>query len=162
MLRKNDSTNNRKSARRNKTSRYVQVSNKEPFLLNHTSYDYRMIGNNMHALPVQAADMLSKLENHIRIVDCGCKIGDTQMRKFLPELSLALCTRFNQDAFRSVALSYDDALVYLRGGTTLPSIDVNETFVYYFDELPLGFAKKIGNRINNYYPGYAIIRMQST
>lgn len=160
VLRKNNSARLTTAARRNKTSRYLPVAYHEPFLLNHELYKYRMIGNNLHAMPVQVDAMLGKLEAQVKIIECGCKIGATQMRKFMPELSLALSTQFNQETFRKVELSLDNALIYLRGGTNLPAIEINETFLYYYDDLPLGFAKKIGNRINNYYPPYARIRMK--
>jgi NOL1/NOP2/fmu family ribosome biogenesis protein len=76
----------------------------------------------------------------------------------------------NKNAFQAINLGLADALHYLKGETNFKLDIENGIVLIGFNKIvtshlqtdtfiPLGFAKKIDNRINNNYPKARMIRM---
>jgi NOL1/NOP2/fmu family ribosome biogenesis protein len=66
---------------------------------------------------------------------------------------LALSLALNRSAFARVDVDYETALTYLRRETIAAPEGAPRGFnLLYFDNVPLGFVKNLGNRVNNLYP----------
>lgn len=72
-----------------------------------------------------------------------------------PPHSLAMSTAFPPDMFPTIDVDYHTAVAYLRGEAVRPdglSDLPRGTILLTYQQIPLGFAKNIGNRANNLYP----------
>lgn len=70
-----------------------------------------------------------------------------------PDHSLAMFHDLARSAAAETPLSYDDALHYLRREEFSPQTAPDEGMnLMTFEGYALGWAKRIGNRINNLYP----------
>ena len=106
------------------------------------------------------------LENHFAFVSralsrrsLGLEIGIFKGNDFIPSQALAQSQALNKMVFR-VELSKEEALKYLKKEDfTCPLIPSKGWFVVTYEQLPLGWAKVAGNRINNYLPTERRIRM---
>jgi NOL1/NOP2/fmu family ribosome biogenesis protein len=77
----------------------------------------------------------------------------------LPSHELALSQMLKKDSFPSIDVGLKEALAFLRRDTmNLPEAPVGWNMLRY-KGVSVGFVKKIGNRINNYYPTEWRIRM---
>lgn len=100
------------------------------------------------------------------VISCGLKISSVKGRDLIPAPELAFSTALSPEAFPTVALNTEEALDYLRRGTTgaaeaLQRMD-NPPRGYMLvtsDGVTLGFIKNLGNRINNLYPAAWRLRM---
>ena len=65
-----------------------------------------------------------------------------------------------REAFPQVELTHEQALNYLRTeALVLPNTPMGVILLTY-ENVPLGFAKNVGNRLNNLYPNEWRIRYQ--
>ena len=63
-----------------------------------------------------------------------------------------------RDAFPNIALNKEQALSYLRTeALNLPDVPLGVALLTY-EDVPIGFAKNVGNRLNNLYPNEWRIR----
>lgn len=130
-----------------------------------TEYNYISI------FPKELTEDLVLLKEKLKVVSYGTQLAEQKGTNYIPMQSLANSIDLNKDAFTLVKLNLTDALRYLKGETNF-SLTINDGLVLlcYAQKnegsgineniFPLGFAKKIGNRINNYYPKNRMIRMQ--
>lgn len=88
----------------------------------------------------------------IQMLTAGVEIGQIMHGKLKPEHALAIYWAVNRDFFRSVELSEEMALVFLRKNAIAAEILEDGLQLVTFKNLPLGFAKRIGARVNNLYP----------
>lgn len=99
-----------------------------------------------------AADVAA-LRDVLRVVCAGVTVAEEKGRAWIPQQELALSTVFNADAFPRAELDYGAALSYLRGEAVVLPREVPCGLVCLtYRNLPLGFAKNLGNRANNLYP----------
>lgn len=94
-----------------------------------------------------------------RMLATGVTVGAVKGRDIVPSPELALSTALSPSAFPSVGLTLEEALDYLRRGTSGIMEAVSRQGILKpgyvmvtYDGLPLGFAKFLGNRANNLYP----------
>ena len=71
----------------------------------------------------------------------------------VPQHSLSMAKALRKDAFPCLDLSLEKALAYLRSDT----IEVEQGMptgivLLTYEDVPLGFVKNVGNRLNNLYP----------
>lgn len=110
------------------------------------------------ALPAALAPAVSFLLKRLRVVNWGIPMAEIKQRDRVPLHPLTMSHLFRQEAFHTVALDHAAALQYL----SRQPISVEAPtgwLVPTFKGLPLGFAKKVQNRVNNYYPQHWRIRM---
>jgi NOL1/NOP2/fmu family ribosome biogenesis protein len=86
-------------------------------------------------------------------------VGDMKGKDFIPRHSLAMSDLLRRDAFLTEDVDYEQALAYLQKKT----ISLNRNFIsgyllIIYKNVPLGFVKNIGNRVNNLYPSEWRIR----
>ena len=126
--------------------KYLNVpSNSEIFLL--------QANNQAIAIPQKYKNTFSALSERLNIRSAGLPLGEWKGADFIPSAALALSTELNPRAFPSIALSYEQAIAYLRKETIiLPADAPKGHLLATFQNTPLGFIKNVGTRVNNLYP----------
>jgi len=82
----------------------------------------------------------------------GTLLGEFKGKDFIPHHELALSNYVNKD-FSSVDVNTDEALQYLKKSELRLNTNVERGFcLVKFEGHPVGWAKNIGNRFNNYLP----------
>lgn len=116
-------------------------------------FQLQTVGTEVVAIPKTMTSTYETASKMLRILSAGITLGEQKGKDLIPNQSLALSTQFNQDAFPKVALSYIEALNYLRKEAIDLPADTPRGFVLVtYSGMPLGFVKNIGNRSNNLYP----------
>ncbi len=93
------------------------------------------------------------------MLHAGVVVAELKGRDAVPTQALAFSQALRREAFPQVALTYAEALAYLRKESLQLSPDAPRGYVLLtFRGVPLGFAKNIGNRANNLYPAEWRIR----
>jgi NOL1/NOP2/fmu family ribosome biogenesis protein len=72
-------------------------------------------------------------------------------QNIVPQHALAMSVQFNHHFFEKINLTLEEALQFLRKENFHMEARDGWNIIYY-NNVPLGFVKKIGVRINNYYP----------
>ena len=110
-------------------------------------------GDMLWAIPQTWASLFETACEQLNVVHAGVILGAIKGRDVLPHAALALSTLLRREAFCNVALTYEQAIAYLRKETLVLSADTPHGIVLLtFENAPLGFAKNIGSRANNLYP----------
>lgn len=110
-------------------------------------------GTNVIAFPKAHAEEYALLQHSLRVVHAGVGIGEMKGKDLVPSHSLAMSTAFEKEAFPKAELSYEQAIAYLRKEAVVLDAAVPKGYVLLtYKDVPLGFAKNIGNRANNLYP----------
>ncbi|MCU0431300.1 MAG: rRNA methyltransferase [Cytophagaceae bacterium] len=92
------------------------------------------------------------LQQHIRLVRAGIEVATIKGKDHIPSPELALSKYLNKNAFECYAATTSEAIAFLkRELSDIPPERAGWKLLEY-EGIPLGFLKKIGNRINNYYP----------
>ncbi|MBL0051286.1 MAG: hypothetical protein IPP29_07070 [Bacteroidetes bacterium] len=65
---------------------------------------------------------------------------------------LSMWSQLNNSEFDFLDLNYEDAIKFLRGQTDINCDSGKGWIIARYKNQNLGFAKNLGNRINNYYP----------
>ena len=93
-------------------------------------------------------------ETHLRVVQAGVSVGEVKGKDLIPAHALAMSALLlRQDVFATEAVSYEQAIAYLRKeAVTLPATAPRGYVLLTYRNIPLGFVKNIGNRANNLYP----------
>ncbi len=121
-------------------------------------YTFTMDGDTLTALPTSHKLAMDALQSRLKMLHCGVPIATVKNNKLLPQHQLAMSTALNREAFPSVELSCEQALAYLhREALSLPSAPMG-IILFTYKNIPLGFAKNVGNRVNNLYPAEWRIR----
>ncbi len=116
------------------------------------------MGNEIWRVPMSLTEF-EYLSRSLRIITCGTRICSVLGKDYVPSSELALSDGFRKDAFPMVSLDYDEALIFLRKESLPAGKSPAGWFVAGYNGIPLGFAKNIGSRVNNYYPVGWRIRM---
>ena len=112
-------------------------------------------------LPKSKVSEAETLLQHLKIVNIGTGAATVKHEKLIPEHSLALSAKLDQQHFTNIPLSYDDAIRYLRKDPlTLTGFKKGFAIVTY-ENVPLGWVNVLDNRINNLHPSEWRIRMAS-
>jgi 16S rRNA C967 or C1407 C5-methylase (RsmB/RsmF family)/NOL1/NOP2/fmu family ribosome biogenesis protein len=111
------------------------------------------------ALPMPRAEFHS-LATGVKIVKAGTALFTLKQGSVIPAHDLAVSSLFRRGVLPEVIVGYDEAIRFLRNESDIGA-GFNEkgwnTVVY--RDVPLGFVKNIGQRVNNYYPSEWRIRM---
>jgi 16S rRNA C967 or C1407 C5-methylase (RsmB/RsmF family)/NOL1/NOP2/fmu family ribosome biogenesis protein len=113
---------------------------------------------NVYAYNLPLADNIEYILDNLAVKYSGIRCGTLQKKLFLPEHPLALSFNLSSKVHR-IELSKEDALAFLN--KTLVTVSTSKTgwMVATYNNLPLGWLKNLGNRINNYFPAELRIRM---
>lgn len=123
------------------------------------TFDIVQHGTSYAAIPKKWKDCYDAAAQSLKIVHAGIEIGEQKGKDIIPAQSLALSTSLNAEAFPKAALTYTEAISFLRKEPVLLPVDTPKGFVLLtYKGIPLGFEKNIGNRANNLYPAEWKIR----
>ena len=103
------------------------------------------------AFPAPFAELLPLLRQSLRVLAEGVQLAELKGRDWQPAHGLAMSTALRRGAFPEAALSYEQALAYLRREAIQVEAPRGIVLVT-FCGLPLGFVKNLGSRANNLYP----------
>ena len=100
------------------------------------------------------------LTEFLYVMYFGIEVGELLRDEIKPSPLLVYSSRVNKDAFEMIELSQFDALRILKK-ENIVLVDRYEKswLIFTFKNVPIALAKKIGNRINNYFPKEWVIRM---
>lgn len=102
------------------------------------------------------------LKQRLRIVKHGTRLASFMKNNLVPEHDVALSHLIRPGSFPLSELGYDDAVAFLRRDILKPDIKEKGWNIVTYGNVPLGWIKNIGARINNYYPVEWRIRMQKS
>ena len=99
-----------------------------------------------------------KLSLHLSLRYFGVELGKKQKKDWIPSHEWAL-SLLPKDQFQSHELNTEQALEFLRKNDFEIEGLLNGWVLMTYQNLPLGWVKNLGNRVNNYYPKEWRIRM---
>ncbi len=115
-------------------------------------YNFVVENDTVVAYPRQHHTVIAALQSRLKVLHAGVVVAAVKNNKLLPSHTLAMSVALNRDAFSSVELTCEQALAYLhREALSLPSAPMG-VILFTYKNIPLGFAKNVGNRVNNLYP----------
>lgn len=106
-----------------------------------------------------SVDEFTYLIKNMNIVKRGTAIASVKQENLLPSHELALSQMLKEDSFPSIEVGLLEALAFLRRDTVNLAKASAGWNILRYKGVSIGFVKKIGNRINNYYPTEWRIRM---
>lgn len=89
----------------------------------------------------------------LSVLYSGVALGQLFKGKLKPDPALAFFSGLNRDALPAAELNRDQALQFLRRQEVAAELFVDGVNLVCFAGQALGFVKRIGNRVNNLYPG---------
>ena len=112
------------------------------------------------AYPFKYKEIIDWLSTQLTCISTGFGLGEERGKGIAPQHSLSMLKDLRKEAFPTVALSREHALSYLRTeALVLNDVPLGLVLLTY-EGVPLGFAKNVGNRMNNLYPNEWRIRKQ--
>ena len=102
---------------------------------------------------------LTWLQQNLRIVHAGIKTGEIKKKEVLPAHELALSTILNRGKFPEIELSLEESIRFLHRDDIRPEAKERGWHLLTYRDIPLGWAKNLGNRFNSNYPKEWRIRM---
>jgi 16S rRNA C967 or C1407 C5-methylase (RsmB/RsmF family)/NOL1/NOP2/fmu family ribosome biogenesis protein len=112
----------------------------------------------VYSLAMPVPDFLY-LKKYLKIVKGGTALFKSRQTSFSPDPDLALNIRIKKGAFKTMNLTYDQAVKFLRKDSVLPGDNGDGWILLRYNGANLGFGKVTGKRMNNYYPVEWRIRM---
>lgn len=112
--------------------------------------------NMLYAIPSAHLELVSSFLHHFPQAEPVTGLGQLIGQQFKPHPALALSTVY-QGSFPDLELELDQALVFL-AQKPLPISAPPGWLRITYQSLGLGWAKSVGNRLNNYYPKHWRIR----
>lgn len=109
-------------------------------------------GGKLYGYPATMGEVVEALQlSKVHILMAGIEFGELIRGELKPSHNYALYS-YASDIFTEVEVPLETALEYLRKGTLNPADFTEGLQKVTYKNLPLGFAKRIGNRVNNMYP----------
>jgi 16S rRNA C967 or C1407 C5-methylase (RsmB/RsmF family)/NOL1/NOP2/fmu family ribosome biogenesis protein len=111
-------------------------------------YQYK---EQLFAIPEACMELFLFLQKRLHIRKAGIKLGDLARNELIPDHALALSTLYHHGIAR-IELNKEQAIAFLR--RELFEIDelTKGWLMCFYNDLPIGWIKSLGNRFNNYYP----------
>ena len=116
-------------------------------------FRFEVRGTKVIAFPGAYLSEYDLFRQELKVVHAGVTIGELKGKDVIPDHSLAMSTLLNRDGFPCFELTYEQAIAYLRKEAITLGASVPRGYILLtYKDIPLGFAKNIGNRANNLYP----------
>jgi NOL1/NOP2/fmu family ribosome biogenesis protein len=128
-------------------------------LINRENLEILRFENSLLAFPTNLVSDLFQIKNNLRIVHAGIKIGELKGNDLLPAHELSLSSILNRNFFPEIELSIEEALTFLKRDDINPVSHNKGWNLLSYRNIPLGWAKNLGNRYNSAYPKEWRIRM---
>lgn len=162
VLRKNDDPQPAFRIKENKKSKPAQpvefLDDMRKWLLHPEHWTIRQADRFMTAYPIKYKDLIDYFSTCLTCISTGFGIGEIRGRGVAPQHSLSMVKDLKKDAFPRINLTREQALAYLRSeALTIGEMPLGYVLLMY-EDVALGFAKNVGNRMNNLYPNEWRIR----
>ena len=118
-------------------------------------------GNLISAIPKQYSELISFLNDRLRVLQSGIYMATIKGKDILPEIAMALSVQINKNNFECIDLSWQQAIAYLRKENIFIDNLPKGKLLMQYKNIPLGWAKNLGNRMNNSFPQEWRIRMEA-
>ena len=115
-------------------------------------YEFFIKNESVFALPSALKDEMWQAGQELYALVPGIEVAVMKGRDWVPAHSLAMSTALNGDAFNRVEVTRQQALAYLHCDAVRLDDAPRGIVLLTYKNIPLGFAKNIGNRANNMYP----------
>jgi len=122
-------------------------------------YEWLQHNEGISAIPAKLFEAADEVYQKLYVVYAGTEVAEVNGKKLKPMQALALSQHLNKGAFETAELNLEQALRYLRKEDIALGLSGNGWLLLQYQSMPLGWAKQVGNRINNYYPKKWRIRM---
>lgn len=109
-------------------------------------------GETIYGCRAERYQVLESLSSALSVVYSGVAMGQIFKGKLKPDASLAFYVGLAQDVVPNCEVGLDDALRFLRKQDLDAAMFEDGINLVKYDALPLGFVKRVGNRVNNMYP----------
>lgn len=113
------------------------------------------------ALPNQWKEVIHDINSNLYIISEGIDIGRLKGKKLIPNEGLAFSTALDHYQLSTFELNLEEALNYLRKENFNFEAMNNGWNLITYQDLGLGWANRIQQRVNNYYPTNWRIRISS-
>ena len=127
--------------------------------LNNQNKNY-IIEQFIHNFPGQFETILKAVIWDLNPIKIGCEIGQEIKGKIKYSHQLALSNELIPGAFDRIEVSYQEAILFLQKKVLSEVPNVESWALISYNKQPLGWVKKVGNRLNNYYPKEFRIRKE--
>ncbi len=132
----------------------------ENWVINPDKYEWLQYGEVISALPANLFEAADEIYQNLYVVYAGTEVAEVKGKKLKPMHPLAVSQHLNKSAFNIININLEQTLKYLRKEDITLDSSGNDWVLLQYKDVPLGFAKQIGNRVNNYYPKEWRIRME--
>jgi 16S rRNA C967 or C1407 C5-methylase (RsmB/RsmF family)/NOL1/NOP2/fmu family ribosome biogenesis protein len=132
---------------------FKEIDMVKPYINNADDFFFFKVKDDWLAIDRQHKESLAILQRYLYIKKSGVRIGKLMGKDMVPDHELALSLIINKDKFLQTELTKDQAIQYLRRDN-ITRLDINDKgwSLMCYEAQPLGWAKLLPNRINNYYP----------
>ena len=113
---------------------------------------FGLAGDTCYGWFAEQAEAVKQLSELLPVVYSGVAMGQLFKGKLKPDDALAHFAGLNREAVARATLTREEALCYLRKQEVAVERFAEGLNVVCCDGRALGFAKRIGNRVNNMYP----------
>ena len=115
-------------------------------------YEFLIKNESVFALPTCLADDMCQVRQELYALVPGIEVAVLKGRDWVPAHALAMSTALDKSAFSCVEVTRQQALEYLHCNALRLDDAPRGIVLLTYKDIPLGFAKNIGNRANNMYP----------
>ena len=149
--------NNEVKKQKSKTKRKPEkISAKEieilkPYLINVNDFFFIKQNEEIIAMPLHLENDLAIIQSSLYIKKAGVKLGTLIRNELIPAHELAVSNIINP-AIPRLEVDKETALQYLRKQEIKIESGLKGWVLLTHSQLPIGWIKIIGHRINNYYP----------
>lgn len=122
------------------------------YIKDKSSFMFIEENNSWIALPQAIADKMINFRQSLHVISSGVSMGEFKGKDFIPSQSLAMSLELNRSAFTQYELDWGTAINYLRKEPLMLPDTPKGYILLTYENIPIGFVKNIGNRVNNLYP----------
>lgn len=113
---------------------------------------FASVAGTLYGWPAAQADAVRMLSETLPVIYSGVALGQVFKGRLRPDAALAFYAQLDRGALPTAELAPDEALTYLRRGEVAAARFAEGLNLVCAGGRALGFAKRIGNRVNNMYP----------
>lgn len=115
-------------------------------------YEFFIKNESVFALPSALKDDMWQAGQDLYALVPGIEVAVMKGRDWVPAHGLAMSMALNRDVFNTADVTRQQALAYLHCDAVRLEDAPRGIVLLTYKNIPLGFAKNIGNRANNMYP----------
>jgi 16S rRNA C967 or C1407 C5-methylase (RsmB/RsmF family)/NOL1/NOP2/fmu family ribosome biogenesis protein len=122
------------------------------YVENAAAYYFFKVNEDWLAINHQHKENLQLLQRHLYIKKSGVRIGKLAGKDLIPDHELALSLIVDKAAVLQTELTYEESILFLRRENLQVDTAEKGWSLMTYKQQPLGWAKLLPNRLNNYYP----------